>query len=114
MSGGITCKRRRLGFVDAPTSPGLPLLSWWCGYVTLPLGHRWEATKLLEREAVVHGGITYRQRMASGEVVVGFDMMHFGDTQAGTSTDEAYCIAQVESLARQVIEAATPSQSRSE
>lgn len=92
-----------------------------CGYVEVPA--HLKGIELEQEELSVHGGITYQASpdWAGGKEVVGYDCAHWGDLQKcpekykgtcmeqmsmyseGVWRDEAYCTAECESLAEQLI-----------
>lgn len=100
LSSGLCCVRKFSELHAASAALG-SRQAWWCGYVILPIGHKWEDGELCEDEAEVHGGITFHRSKSDG-VMIGFDVNHYGDNHLGRSADEAFCVAQTERLAAQV------------
>jgi len=54
-------------------------IGYFCGYVTVPVGHPWNVESYDDIGADVHGGLTYGHKNDDGSFQVGFDCAHSGD-----------------------------------
>ena len=91
-------------------------LGSWCGYVAVPIGHRWHGLSFDDLPDLdVHGGLTFNgERLKSAHPAmywIGFDCAHRGDRMpffASTSNygyrDLRYVKQQCAGLARQIKE----------
>lgn len=56
-----------------------------CGYVRLPIGHRYWGKGYDELDVSVHGGLTFAERAEDGAWWIGFDCAHYNDARVDPS-----------------------------